>query len=68
LNWRPNARSQVSLFAKLGESFPRLDYGTQVEFTGKVRTPHNYNNQGHSITPLPGAPEDLWTASADVGA
>ena len=65
----PDARSQVSLFAKLGESFPRLDYGTQVEFTGKVRTPHNYNNPGSfDNTHYLARQKIYWTASADVGA
>lgn len=40
------ARAEVSLYAKPGESFPELPYGTLVEFTGKARTPHNYENPG----------------------
>jgi competence protein ComEC len=65
----PGARSQVSLFEKPGESFPRLDYGTQVEFTGKVRTPHNYNNPGSfDNTHYLARQKIFWTASADVGA
>jgi competence protein ComEC len=64
----PGARSQVSLFAKPNESFPRLDYGTQVEFTGKVRTPHNYNNPGSFDNAHFLARQKIfWTASADVG-
>lgn len=42
----PGARAQVSLFAKPTESFPALPYGSVVEFTGKSRTPHNYQNPG----------------------
>src|SRR5204862_310683 len=42
----PGARAEVSLFAKAGGSFPTLSYGTRVEFTGKVRRPHNFNNPG----------------------
>jgi len=65
----PGARSQVSLFAKPAESFPRLDYGTLVEFTGKVRTPHNYNNPGSfDNTHYLARQKIYWTASADVGA
>jgi len=63
----PGARSQVSLFAKPTESFPRLDYGTLVEFTGKVRTPHNYNNPGSFDNAHYLARQKIyWTASADV--
>ena len=42
----PGARAQVSLYAKPGDSFPALPYGTLVEFQGKARTPHNYGNPG----------------------
>lgn len=40
------ARAQVSLYAKPGESFPALPYGSIVEFQGKARSPHNYANPG----------------------
>jgi competence protein ComEC len=50
LQLSPSALAQVALFAKpstKGETeFPALPYGTRVEFTGKVRRPHNYNNPG----------------------
>jgi competence protein ComEC len=63
----PGARSQVSLYEKPGESFPRLPYGTQVEFTGKVRTPHNYNNPGSfDNTHYLARQHIFWSASADV--
>ncbi|MEP6714810.1 MAG: ComEC/Rec2 family competence protein [Terriglobia bacterium] len=42
----PGARAQVVLFAKNDGDFPDLPYGTRVEFPGKVRSPHNYNNPG----------------------
>ncbi len=42
----PNARAQVSLYAKPGERFPTLPYGTIVELQGKARSPHNYANPG----------------------
>jgi competence protein ComEC len=41
-----DARAQVSLYAKPGESFPALPYGTVIELTGKARSPHNYENPG----------------------
>jgi competence protein ComEC len=62
------ARAQVSLFAKPNESFPRLPYGTRVEFTGEVRTPHNYNNPGAFDNVHYLARQRIyWNASADVG-
>lgn len=65
----PGARSQVSLFAKPTETFPRLDYGALVEFTGKVRTPHNYNNPGSFDNVHYLARQKIfWNTSADVGA
>lgn len=42
----PHARAQVSLYARPGEQFPALPYGTLVEFEGKARTPHNFGNPG----------------------
>ena len=42
----PGARAQVTLYAKEGQEFPELPYGTAVEFEGKVRTPHNFNDPG----------------------
>ncbi len=42
----PGARAQVSLYAKPGEAFPALPYGSIVELQGKARTPHNYANPG----------------------
>jgi len=42
----PGARAQVSLYAKPGESFPALPYGTIVQLQGKARSPHNYENPG----------------------
>jgi competence protein ComEC len=46
LELAPHARAQVSLYAKPGESFPALPYGTVIELTGKARSPHNYQNPG----------------------
>ena len=45
LELAPGARAQVSLYSRDG-SFPALPYGTLVEFTGKVRTTHNFRNPG----------------------
>ena len=40
----PEARAQVSLSTHT--DFPDLPYGTHIEFQGKVRRPHNYDNPG----------------------
>jgi competence protein ComEC len=40
------ARAEVALYARPGENFPVLPYGTVVEFQGKARTPHNFGNPG----------------------
>src|SRR5579884_3673653 len=45
LELAPNARAQVSLYSR-DANFPALPYGTRIEFTGKVRTTHNYRNPG----------------------
>ncbi|HWD99927.1 MAG TPA: ComEC/Rec2 family competence protein, partial [Bryobacteraceae bacterium] len=45
LELAPGARAQVSLYSRNLE-FPALPYGTLIEFTGKVRTTHNYRNPG----------------------
>ena len=63
----PTARAEVSLFAKPGETFPELPYGTRVEFTGKVRTPHNFNNPGSfDMVHYLARQHIFWNASADV--
>ena len=45
LELAPGARAQVSLSARDGV-FPVLPYGTHLEFQGKVRRTHNYNDPG----------------------
>lgn len=63
----PGARAQVSLFAKPDEEFPALSYGIRVEFTGKVRRPHNYNNPGAFDAVHYFARQRIfWNASADA--
>jgi competence protein ComEC len=45
----PRARAQVSLSLRASNpaaAFPDLPYGTHVEFEGKVRQAHNYNDPG----------------------
>jgi competence protein ComEC len=63
----PGARAQVSLFAKEGEAFQDLPYGTRVEFQGKVRRPHNYNNPGSFDAAHYFARQQIfWNASGDA--
>ena len=63
----PGARAQVSLFARPDQAFPELPYGTRIEFTGKVRTPHNYNNPGTFDAAHYFARQRIfWNASADA--
>ncbi len=62
-----DAWAQVTLFAKPGEEFPALPYGTNIEFAGKVRHPHNFNDPGafdnvHFLA----RQRVYWTASADA--
>lgn len=45
LELAPGARAQVSLASRDGR-FPALPYGTHLEFQGKVRQTHNYNDPG----------------------
>jgi competence protein ComEC len=61
----PHARAQVSLSSRT--TFPELPYGTHVEFTGKVRQPHNYNDPGvFDAVGYLARQEIYWTASGDA--
>ena len=61
----PRARAQVSLSSH--GMFPELPYGTHIEFQGKVRQPHNYNDPGafDSVHYL-ARQQIYWTASGDA--
>src|SRR5579863_2587386 len=61
----PHARAQVSLSSHT--LFPDLPYGTHIEFQGKVRQPHNYNDPGafDSVHYL-ARRQIYWTASGDA--
>jgi competence protein ComEC len=41
-----DARAQVTLYTKPGETLPHLVYGQNIELEGKVRVPHNFGNPG----------------------
>ncbi len=63
----PAARAQISLFARPETRFPALPYGTKVEFIGKVRRPHNYNNPGGFDAVNYFARQHIfWNASGDA--
>ncbi len=65
LELAPAARAQVSLSSH--NTFPDLPYGTHLEFQGKVRRPHNYNDPGtfdnvHYLA----RQQVYWTAAGDA--
>jgi competence protein ComEC len=67
LELAPAARAQVSLLARPETAFPALPYGTRVEFPGKVRRPHNYNNPGGFDAVNYFARQQIfWNASGDA--
>jgi hypothetical protein len=61
----PRARAQVSLSTHT--TFPELPYGTRLEFQGKVRQPHNYNDPGtfDAVNYL-ARQQIYWTATGDA--
>jgi competence protein ComEC len=63
----PGARAQVSLYAKTPAQVPKLRYGTRVEFTGKIRPVHNFNNPGSfdAVQYFAGR-QVFWNGSADA--
>jgi competence protein ComEC len=62
----PHARAQVSLSARDG-LFPNLPYGTHLEFQGKVRQSHNYNDPGAFDAVHYLARQHIyWTAAGDA--
>lgn len=59
------ARAQVSLSSR--STFPDLPYGTHVEFEGKVRQPHNYNDPGaFDAVHYLARQQVYWTASGNA--
>jgi competence protein ComEC len=61
----PGARTQVSLYSK--NDFPVLPYGTRIEFQGKVRQTHNYNDPGTFDSVHYLARRNIyWNASGDA--
>lgn len=67
LELAPGANAQVSLYVKEGHAFPALPYGTRIEFQGKVRSPHNYNNPGSfDFVHYLSAQQIYWNASGNA--
>jgi competence protein ComEC len=62
------ARAQVSLFAKPGETFPDLPYGTVIELAAKARRPHNFANPGSfDYVHYLARQQIFWSLSAAAG-
>lgn len=68
----PRARAQVTLSLRPGPAnptpaFPDLPYGTHVEFQGKVRRPHNFNDPGtFDAVDYLARQQIYWTATGDA--
>jgi competence protein ComEC len=64
-----DARAQVTLFTKPGETLPALHYGQNLELEGKVRQPRNFGNPGAFDHRNFLARQNIyWTVSAAAGA
>ncbi len=67
LELAPHTRAQVSLYAKEPVDIPFLPYGTRLEFTGRIRPIHNFNNPGSFDAIQYFARRKVyWNASGDV--
>lgn len=65
LELAPHARAQVSLSSR--GTFPELPYGTHLEFQGKVRRTHNYNDPGaFDAVHYLARQQIYWTAAGDA--
>ncbi len=63
-----DARAQVTLYTKPGETLPALHYGQNLELDGKVRQPRNFGNPGAFDYRRFLARQDVyWTVSAAAG-
>jgi len=67
LELAPQARAQVTLYTKEGESLPPLRYGQNIEVNARVRKPRNYGNPGDFDFESFLARQDIyWTASGNA--
>src|ERR1019366_5957768 len=63
-----DARAQVTLFTKPGETLPTLHYGQNLELDGKLRSPRNFGNPGAFDYRNYLARQNIyWTVSAAAG-
>jgi competence protein ComEC len=69
LELAPGARVNVSFWLREGEKPPRLEYGQLVEFDGKIRKVHNFENPGaFDYVRYLARRQVYWTASARASA
>lgn len=65
---KPSARMRVTAYAKDDHPPPRLNYGQQVVFEGKVREPRNFGNPGaFDFAGFLARRQIYWTASVRSG-
>jgi len=63
----PQARAQVTLYTKEGESLPPLAYGQNIEVDARIRRPRNYGNPGDFDFEHFLARQNIyWTASGNA--
>ena len=67
LELSPGARTQVSLYSRSDSELPQLAYGNRIEFTGRVRPLHNFQNPGSFDAVAWFARRSVyWNASGDA--
>lgn len=68
LELAPGARARVTQTLREGDEPQVLSYGQRVEFEGRVRPPHNYNNPGSfDYAGYLARRHIYWTASVGAG-
>ena len=68
LEIEPQARAQVTLYTREGETLPALRYGQNLELDARVRKPRNFGNPGAFDYARYLSRQDIyWTASGAAG-
>ncbi len=63
-----DARAQVTLYTRPGETLPALRYGQKIEVDARIRKPRNFGNPGaFDYAHYLARQEIYWTASAAAG-
>ena len=63
-----DARAQVTLYLKAGETLPALHYGQRIEVDARIRKPRNFGNPGaFDYARFLARQQIYWTASAAAG-